>query len=141
MFDIINYHQEFKTSIFTASVTMGSFLFTMKSFIIQVMKTNVYESELHQDAVSLRRGEGKKEGYFDGLLRIKSLLLIAIILAFGNAIMQLAIGGFKTELSAWCCMILTFLTIFVIMWCVLLISGNLTRLLEYANALAIKKKG
>ena len=139
--DFINYHYEFRTAIFTASITMGSFLLTMKSFIIQVMKTNVYESEEHINRVSARRKEGKNEGYYDGLYRLKCFLVGSIVLSFCNALFQLALAGFKTELTAWICFGMTVVTMIVIVICVYIISYNLNELIKYSNADKIKKFG
>ena len=52
---IVEYHNEWRVGLFTASITLASFLFTMKSFVIQTIKEKLYDTESSKSKVKQRR--------------------------------------------------------------------------------------
>ena len=85
--DLLCYYQDLRSAFITSSVTMGTFLFTMKSFVIQTMKRDLYDKPEYQAVIAQRRREGKKnDSYYGQLNRLRSLMLWAIVVAFFKGI-------------------------------------------------------
>lgn len=45
---IVQYHTDIRTSLFVSGVTIGSFLFTMKSTIIKTLKDDIFDTDEYQ---------------------------------------------------------------------------------------------
>ena len=88
-FTIIEYHSKWSVGIFTSSITLASFLFTMKSFVIQTVKDKIYDSPSYRDKVKQRRDSGSRIEYYGGLKRLSFLLKWTILIALVNAMFQL----------------------------------------------------
>jgi hypothetical protein len=138
---IIQYYQEFKAAIFTSSLTLGTFLFTMKTFIVQTMKREVYDNDDYQTDALARIKEDKKESIYGPLKNFKCLIFWTIVTAFVNSLMQLTLGYFKTITTTIVCFSLTGMSWIMAMIVLVLVSRNLTRMIEISerNARNIRK--
>ena len=102
--DLVCYYQDLRSAFVTTSVTMGTFLFTMKSFVIQTMKRDLYDKPEYQKAVAQRRKEGKTgDTYYGQLNTLRRLMFWAIVVAFLNAGVQVILGDTDREVLALFC--------------------------------------
>lgn len=136
---IILYHREFRTALFLSSLTLGTFLFTMKTFIIQTMKKEVYDTIDYQDVIRYRRTQGQDITYYGSLRNFSRLILAAIITAILSALAQITLGYFETEAIAWICMISAGTSWLLVALVLFHVSANLSKMLDYAERVAVDK--
>lgn len=135
--DLLCYYQDLRSAFITSSVTMGTFLFTMKSFVIQTMKRDLYDRPEYQAAVAQRRKEGKKrDTYYGQLNRLRGLMLWAIVVAFFNAGIQVLYGNTNQEWLAWFCFVITGLSWVLVLACLLVVSHNLKEMILISEGIA-----
>jgi hypothetical protein len=139
--DLICYYQDLRSAFITSSVTMGTFLFTMKSFVIQTMKRDLYDKEEYQQAVAQRRREGKiGETYYGQLDRLRSLMLWAIIVAFVNAGIQVVAGDTNQVWVVKICFLVTTLSWLLVLASLFVVSHNLKEMIAISEKLAQKNE-
>lgn len=137
---IVAYYLEYKTAIFTSSLTLGTFLFTMKTFVIQTMKREVYDSAAYQKMVSDRIEAGSSgETYYGQLANFKQLLFYTIIFSFSNALLQLILGYFRTVTTTIICFATTGVSWSFAIWALILVSKNLSLMIDISEK-NVKKK-
>jgi hypothetical protein len=139
--NLICYYQELRGPFITSSVTMGTFLFTMKSFVIQTMKRDLYDKDEYQEQIAQRRKEGKKnDTYYGQLNRLRALMLWAIIVAFFNAGIQVLYGDTDQEWVAWACFVVTGVSWALVIACLMVVSHNLKEMIVISEAIAQRKE-
>lgn len=131
---VVQWHQEFRTAIFLSSLTLGTFLFTMKTFIIQTMKSQVYDDPAYQEQIRKdypreRRGEA----CYGPLRRFSKLIAASIGLAFLNAALQITVGYLDSEWSAWACIVVFALSWGMVAVVLYLVSRNLQSMINRAS--------
>jgi hypothetical protein len=130
---LVEYYLTFRSAIFTSSLTLGTFLFTMKTFIIINMKKEVYDKSTYRSMVQDRVRAGKKETLYGALKRLKRVLFWAILLAIGNALIQITIGYLSYRWAAIVCFSTTALSWAVVTSSLLLVSNNISDMLEFGE--------
>lgn len=87
------YKDSFRMPLFTGFLTLGSFLLSFKSFAILRLLT-VFESDIYLTRYVKRRKyvENFTAGYLDPIVKLSSLIFLAIYLSLITASMQLTIG-------------------------------------------------
>lgn len=134
---IVEYYNSFRSALFISSITLGTFLFTMKAFIIQTMKKEVYDKKSYQDSIKSRQREGKKgEKIYGQLDTLRRVLFWAIATSLFNAMIQLSLGYFEAVWSVTICLFTT-----LISWCfmacaLLLVSSNLEKMITLSEPLS-----
>jgi|GEM_PF-2809518 len=130
---ILEYHSKWSVGIFTSSITLASFLFTMKSFVIQTVKDKIYDTPSYREKVKQRRESGSNVEYYGGLKRLSFLLKWTILIALTNSMFQLCLSPFKNVWLAIICLvtsIITGLLFFSVVW---IVSENMRDLIEQAE--------
>ena len=124
---IINYHNEWRVGLFTASITLASFLFTMKSFVIQTIKEKLYDTEISKSKVKQRRDSESvpKTEYYGALKRLSFLLKWTILVALINAIFQLTLSYFNSPWIALVCLTTSLITALLFSFVVWIVSENI----------------
>jgi formate hydrogenlyase subunit 4 len=133
---IIKYHSDWRVGLFTASITLASFLFTMKSFVIQTIKEKIYDKKSYKDKVKQRRDSESvpKTEYYGALKRLSFLLKWTILIALINAIFQLTLSYFSSPWFAVICLVtsaVTALLFFVVVW---IVSENINDFISNSEA-------
>lgn len=133
---IIKYHSDWRVGLFTASITLASFLFTMKSFVIQTIKEKIYDKKSYKDKVKQRRDSESvpKTEYYGALKRLSFLLKWTILIALINAIFQLTLSYFSSPWFAVICLAtsaVTALLFFVVVW---IVSENINDFISNSEA-------
>lgn len=136
---IVCYYHELRGPFVTTSVTMGAFLFTMKSFVIQTMKRDLYDQADYQGRITQRRDEGKGDSYYGPLDRLRCLMFWAIVAAFLNAGLNVFLGHSDSPVLVWICMVSTAASWLMVLFCLFWVSKNLKSMIEIAEATALEK--
>ncbi|GEA61030.1 hypothetical protein VCO01S_22230 [Vibrio comitans NBRC 102076] len=130
---ILEYHSKWSVGIFTSSLTLASFLFTMKSFVIQTVKDKIYDSPSYRDKVKQRREAGSRVEYYGGLKRLSFLLKWTILVALINSMLQLCLSPFNNVWLAIICLFTSVITGFLFFSVVWIVSENMKDLIEQAE--------
>jgi hypothetical protein len=140
--DIVSYHEEFRTALFLSSLTLGTFLFTMKTFIIQTIKKEVYDHPRHQElAEDLAKDRNEEPSYYCGLKNLSSLILQAIVLALINAFIQISVGYIGHPATASACLISSIISWLAFSRVLFEVGRNMSDMFDYAERDATKSSG
>ncbi|ELV8552894.1 hypothetical protein [Vibrio furnissii] len=130
---ILTYQSKWSVGLFSSSITLASFLFTMKSFVIQTVKDKIYDSESYRDKIKQRRQSGAKIEYYGGLKRLALLLRWTILLALINAMFQLVLTIFDSVWLALLCLSTSLITGILFFFVVWVVSENIRDLIYQAE--------
>lgn len=132
--DIVAYHQEFRTALFTSSLTLGTFLFTMKTFIIQTIKKEIYDHKSYKARVeNIAALSGKLPEYYKQLKSLSRLIFYAISLALFNALMQISLGSLGCPFTASLCLATSFISWFIFALVLMQVGNNMKDMLDFAE--------
>jgi hypothetical protein len=104
------YRERLQTPLFTGFLTVGSFLLTLKTFILLKLKEELYGSAVYQERFERLRELNSKLTRYGPLTRLGNMLIYAVLLAFCTAIAQLTIGFSKTWIASAFCISLAVVT-------------------------------
>lgn len=139
--EIVAYHHEFRTALFTSSLTLGTFLFTMKTFIIQTIKKEIYDQKLYKENIeNIAKLSGKDAEYYKPLKSLSRLIFFAIVTALANAFLQISLGYVDCSLAAYVCMASSFISWFIFALVLFQVGRNMSDMLDFAEADAQNKK-
>ncbi|MCA2019089.1 hypothetical protein LDJ79_23475 [Vibrio tritonius] len=130
---ILSYQSKWSVGLFTSSITLASFLFTMKSFVIQTVKDKIYDTESYKDKIKQRRASGSNIEYYGGLKRLAFLLRWTILLALINAMFQLFLTIFHCVWLAILCLTTSAITGLLFFFVVWVVSENIRDLITQAE--------
>ena len=134
--EIAQYYGELKTPFFLASLTIGVFLFTMKSFIVTTMKAGIYDdpdyhSQIAQENV-IKAAKNRK-GPYAPLRSLTLFLIVAVTLSFFCAFVQIAagiIGGCVASSVALAVFGVNMISVGLAIW---VVSRNLLEMIAFAE--------
>ena len=130
---ILAYHSKWSVGIFTSSLTLASFLFTMKSFVIQTVKDKIYDTPDYKNKVQQRRESGSNVQYYGGLKRLSFLLKWTILVALTNSMFQLCLSPFDNVWLTIICLVTSVITGMLFFSVVWIVSENMKDLIEQAE--------
>ncbi len=114
------YVDKLQIPLFTGFLTLGSFLLTLKTFIIVQLKDKLYDvNEKYLREVAEKTITGSSANFYSPLERLAELLITAVILAITTALLQLTLGYIGNQLSSAICIsfaIITLLLVFFAWW-------------------------
>ncbi len=131
--DLITFYRSIRSGIMTSSLTVGAFLFTMKSFIVLNMKKEVYDQPAYHDIVRFRRSKGKNERLYHGLGQLKVLLYWSILAALLNALAQVTLGYIAKPWAVLVALGFTLLSWSLVGYSLFHVSSNLTTMLRFGE--------
>ena len=137
---IVNFHSEWKIGLFSTSILLGSFLFTMKSFVIQTIKENIYDTKYHKDKVLQRKKSGAKTEYYGGLKRLALLLKFTIIFAILNSLAQITLSPFSLVWLSLICLLMSLITMILFSIAILVVSQNISDMILVFEKKAIAEE-
>ena len=131
--DMITYHKEVRTALFISGFTIGSFLFSMKTFILKTMKDDYYDNEEYQRKIRQRRGLGQNVGFYSPLKNFSRLLMSSIVLSFLSAIAQISIGYSSDPRAIAFCLMLAFTSWILVALSIYYVGVNWSKALDLAE--------
>lgn len=127
------YTTKLQVPFFTGFLTLGSFLLTLKIFIIVQLKDKLYESNEYINKVAELRLVDNTIKLFAPLTRLAELLLIAVIMAISTAFIQITVGFIGKQFSAAICISFAIVTLCLVVFAWWHIRKNIFDLFEYAS--------
>lgn len=138
--EIMNYHREFRVALFISGFTIGSFLFSMKTFILKTMRDDFYDNEDYQDKVRQRRELGQNVGFYNPLKNLSKLLLLSITFSFFSALLQISIGYIENYKAVIFCLLVAIISWGLVGVAIYYVSANWSKALDLAEKRAIEKE-
>lgn len=130
---ILDYHNSYRDVFFLSSITLGTFLLSMKTFIIQTMKKEIYDQEWYIEHIKKRQKEGDNRGVYAPLKNLTNVLLFSILSAFLNAAIQASIGYICHPWAAIICITTTIFAWLLVLAATILVSNNLRLMLSISE--------
>jgi hypothetical protein len=127
------YGDKLRGSLFSGFLSMGSFLLSLKTFIVVKMKEGLYDQasykQRHLEAV--RTGGPRK--MYTPIFALRGFLLWSIITALATAVLQVTVGLFKKKWAVAIPIGSAALTLTLLMRCLFEINGNLKTWFSHAE--------
>lgn len=120
------YTKILRSSLFSAFITAGSFLFSVKTFAIFRLNDEVYNSTEYQAQHLEDKKLGERRSYLTPLKNFSNYLFSAILLSFTASIMQLTVGLIPSHWAVIFCISISVCTIFAIIASLVLLKQNLS---------------
>lgn len=136
--ELVEWHKEFRTALFLSSLTLGTFLFTMKSFIIQTVKKEVYDTKEYQEERESMRltAREKYADKFEPYTQLKSfaaLMKAAILIAFLNAFLQISVGYAENVYAASICLLSSLVSWGFVAVVIHQVANNMQQMIQIAE--------
>lgn len=109
------YYTQARVPMFTGFLTLGSFLLTLQTAIIQRLK-EAYDSADHARKVSQMQAKGKQVRYYGSLERVGLALSTNVILALITSLLQMSLGFVRQSWSTAVCMAFGLTTILLVVY-------------------------
>ncbi len=109
------YYEQARIPMFTGFLTLGSFLLTLQTVIIQRLK-EAYDSEDYGRKVSQMRAKGKVIKHYGSLQRVGVVIAANVILALTTSLLQLTIGFLRLPWSTAICIAFGLTTILLVIY-------------------------
>jgi hypothetical protein len=90
------YAKNIRASLFTGFLTVGSFLLSLKVFIVVKFKENIFDSEAYKHKLANRRKLNPELTHYGPVKRLSRLLFISIVSAITASVVQLSVGLIPT---------------------------------------------
>lgn len=128
---VLEYTTGLRTPLFTAFVTMGSFLLTLKTFILLRLKEGMYDKEFYKTAYLNNRSLASKDSYYGPLQRLGQALIVNVAMCYISSILQLTLGLLKYDWGIVICLGFGATTLGLIFFCWYQVSQNLQQWFNY----------
>lgn len=127
------YTAKLQTPIFTGFLTLGSFLLTLKTFIVVQLKEKLYDSDGYIERIARLRFQNPNLKLYDPITRLAELLLIAVIMALTTAFLQLSLGFIGIQITSAICLSFAIGTLILVVFAWWQIRRNIYDLFELAG--------
>lgn len=125
------YAKNMRGSLFTGFLTVGSFLLSLKAFIVVKLKENIFDSDGYKDKLRDRRKLNPSLTLYGPLKRLSLLIFLAIASAIFASISQLTVGLIERWEAIFFCLFVSIFAIGMLISTLLLIKSTLDEWLDY----------
>lgn len=119
------YGENLRGSLFVGFLTIGGFLFSLKTFIIIKMKENVYDHKYYRERVENQRNLNKEISYYGPLKRLSKMLFASVLVSIITAVLQFTIGLIPDPLAVIICVWASCFSVALLVSSLLAIKNNL----------------
>lgn len=121
------YSDNLRNNLFTGLLTMGTFLFAVKTFIVVKLKEDVFDTDFYHERVKRHRKHNPKKviPYFAPLRRLTNLLFYAAIGSLLSAILQLTLGLVSSGWAALLCVFSAVVAVALLIASMMMVKRNL----------------
>ena len=109
------YNTQARVPMFTGFLTLGSFLLTLQTAIIQRLK-EAYDTAEYSRKVAQMREKDKEVKHYGSLERVGIALSSNVILALSTSLLQMTLGFVRTTWSTAVCIAFGFTTILLVVY-------------------------
>lgn len=119
MEDFLKNYNDIRVFLFLSGLSIGTFLLSMKSFILKTLKEEMYEKPSYQEHIRSLRLRKPEERYYGPLRKLSGFISKSIFLSVSSSFLNLSTVFFN---NIWWLLIVMFIT--VISWFFLFIVLN-----------------
>lgn len=127
------YQSNLRGNFFTGFLTIGSFLLSLKTFIVVKLKEGVYDSESYRKLFAERTGGRENVDIYEPLRNISSLLFGTILSAIITAILHVTLGLISHWVAVIICIFSVVFSIVLLLISLVLIRINIASWLNSEN--------
>jgi hypothetical protein len=109
------YEKKLQVPFFTGFITLGSFLLTLKTFVIVKLKESLYDSESYTDIIEKHRSLDPNLPFYDPLNNLARFLVYAVIMSISTAASQMTLGFLPFNWAAAICISLAVTTLYLVL--------------------------
>ncbi|WP_207834846.1 hypothetical protein [Pseudomonas sp. 43(2021)] len=124
------YAEKLRASLFAGFLTVGSFLMSLKTFIIVNMKKEVFDTQGYKDKFA-KASTGK---LYDPLKELSDMLFATIVTCIIASVSQLTIGLIPTVLTSILPISIAIMALILLSWSLYLIRKNLESMFEHIGS-------
>ncbi|MBA6061509.1 hypothetical protein [Pseudomonas juntendi] len=124
------YADKLRASLFAGFLTVGSFLMSLKTFIIVNMKKEVFDTQGYKEKFA-KANSGK---LYDPLKQLSDMLFATIVTCIIASISQLTIGLIPTVLTSIIPISIAIMALILLSWSLYLIRKNLESMFEHIGS-------
>lgn len=125
------YAKNIRGSLFTGFLTVGSFLLSLKAFIVVKLKENIFDSDIYKERLKQQRKLNPNLTLYGPVKRLSQLIFLTICSALTASVSQLTIGLIQHWLATFFCIFVSMLAISMLVSTLLLIKSTLDEWLNY----------
>ncbi|WP_027147719.1 hypothetical protein [Methylobacter tundripaludum] len=125
------YAKNIRGSLFTGFLTVGSFLLSLKAFIVVKLKENIFDSDIYKKKLQERRKLNPDLTLYGPVKRLSLLLFVTISSAITASVSQLSVGLLQCWQATFFCIFVSVFAISMLVSCLLLIKSTLDEWLDY----------
>ncbi|WP_147447060.1 hypothetical protein [Corallococcus sp. CA054B] len=133
------YRDSLRGSFFSGFLSVGGFLFSLKTFIVIKMKEGLYDSDEYRERHREKSKLGRRGvGLFDPLRNLSRLLFYSIVSSFSTAVAQVTVGLVPGWGAVGLCLSMVACTLCLLFFSLREIKGNLDTWFDCLEAEAKK---
>lgn len=121
------YTANLRNPLFSSFLTLGGFLFSLKTFIIVKMKENVYENEMYKKRIDELRTINPAISQYGPLKRLSDLLFWTVLFSILSALINFSVGFINHTGAAWFATAFSLFALTMFFISLIEIKGNLNR--------------
>ena len=125
------YAKNMRGSLFTGFLTVGSFLLSLKAFIVVKLKENIFDSAGYKEKLKERRKLNPDLTLYGPLKRLSLLIFLSISSAIVASVSQLSIGLVEHWVATYFCIFVSVFAVGMLISTLLLIKSTLDEWLDY----------
>ena len=125
------YGDNLRASFFGGFLTLGGFLFSLKTFIIIKMKENVYDHDLYKKRVKEQRKLNCKISYYGPLKRLSHMLFVSVLFSIVTAVLQFTVGLLGNPIAVLICIWFACFSITLLVLSLFIIKNNLDQWFDF----------
>lgn len=135
------FSKNIRASLFTGFLTMGSFMMSIKAFIVVKLKENVFDSTSYKERLQQLRKIDSSLTLYGPVQRLSTLLFVSICSAIAASVSQLSIGLIDSYWAVLFCAFIASFAISMLVFTLFVISKILKDWLQYLEDAHTKSGG
>ncbi len=126
------YAENLRNILFTGLLTLGTFLFAVKTFIVVKLKEDVFDQAFYLERVRKMQklSPGKNIQQYQPLRNLMTVLFYASLLSISSAVLQVTLGLVGALWTTVVCITAAAVSIALLFWAMILVKINLNVWLE-----------
>lgn len=125
------YAKNMRGSLFTGFLTVGSFLLSLKAFIVVKLKENIFDTDIYKKKLKERRKLNPELTLYGPVKRLSLLLFVSVSSAITASVSQLSVGLIERWEATFFCIFVSVFAISMLISTLLLIKSTLDEWLDY----------
>lgn len=122
---VVFYSMNLRGNLFAGFLTLGGFLFSLKTFIVIKIKESVYDHEKYKERLDIGKKFNPNMSHYGPLQRLSNMLFYSVLFSIITAALQLTIGLIPHWFVVLVCIFSSVTTMFLLVWSLVMIKKNM----------------